>query len=68
MLSAILRFIALRPLFSLVILGFPVILLIAVGLLTIMALKFLIFVVLPIVLIIWVVRKVFKNSGPDTAA
>jgi hypothetical protein len=68
MLAAILRWIALRPLFSLAILGFPVVLLVAVGLFTIMALKFLVFVVAPIVLIIWVVRKVFKNnSGPDSA-
>lgn len=68
MLSAILRLFAIRPLLSLAILGIPVILLIAVGLFTIMAVKFLIFVALPIVLIIWVLRKVFgwgKDSTGD---
>jgi hypothetical protein len=62
MLSAILRLFALRPILSLAILGFPIILLVAVGLLTIMALKFLIFVVAPIVIIVWLVRKVFGKS------
>ena len=59
MLSSILKLFALRPILSLAILGFPIILLVAVGLLTIMALKFLIFVVAPIVIIVWVVRKIF---------
>lgn len=69
MLSAILRLFALRPILSLAILGFPIILLVAVGLLTIMALKLLIFVVAPIVIIIWLVRKVFgkgESSPPST--
>ena len=65
MLSAILRLFALRPILSLAILGFPIILLVAVGLLTIMALKFFIFVVLPIVVIVWVVRPGPKNNVPD---
>jgi hypothetical protein len=59
MLGAILRLIAIRPLLTLAIFGIPVILLIAVGLLTIMALKFLIFVVAPIILVVWVLRRVF---------
>lgn len=64
MLSSILKLFALRPILSLAILGFPIILLVAVGLLTIMALKFLIFVVAPIVVIVWVVRKLFgKDEG-----
>ena len=62
MLSSILKLFALRPILSLAILGFPIILLVAVGLLTIMALKFLIFVVAPIVIIVWLVRKVFGKS------
>ena len=69
MLSAILRLFALRPILSLAILGFPIILLVAVGLLTIMALKFLIFVVAPIVIIVWLVRKIFgkgESSPPST--
>ena len=39
MIAAILRIFALRPLLSLAIMGIPVLILIAVGLLTIMALK-----------------------------
>lgn len=69
MLTSILKLFALRPILSLAILGFPIILLVAVGLLTIMALKFLVFVVAPIVIIIWVFKKVFgKNeaSPPST--
>jgi hypothetical protein len=65
MLGKILSVIALRPLLTLSILGLPILLLVAVGLLTILALKFLIFVVAPIVIIIWVVRKIFgRDEGP----
>ena len=69
MLSSILKLFALRPILSLAILGFPIILLVAVGLLTIMALKFLIFVVAPIVIIVWLVRRIFgksESSPPST--
>ncbi len=64
MIAAILRVIALKPLLTLAVFGIPVLLLIAVGLLTIMALKVLIFVVLPIVVVIWAARKLF---GPPKA-
>jgi hypothetical protein len=63
MLVALLRLFALRPLLSLVIMGIPVLILIAVGLLTIMVLKLLVFVVLPIVVVWWVVKKVFRPAG-----
>lgn len=66
MLAAIARLFFLRPLFTMAILGVPVIILIAVGLFTIMALKFLVFVVLPIAVIIWVARKLFGR--PDTTS
>ena len=62
MLAALARLFLLRPLLTFAVLGIPVIILIAVGLLTIMALKFLVFVVLPICLIVWVFRRVFGNS------
>ena len=62
MLAALLRLFAIRPLLSLAILGIPVVILIAVGLITIMALKFLVFVVLPIVLVVWVLRKLFWSQ------
>jgi len=66
MLAAIARLFFLRPFLSLAILGVPVIILIAVGLLTIVALKFLVFVVLPIALIVWVVRKLFSSGDSTT--
>jgi hypothetical protein len=64
MFAAFARPFVLRPLFSLAVLGIPVIILIAVGLFTIWALKILVFVVLPIALIVWVLRRLF--GGPDT--
>jgi len=64
MLSALVRLFALRPFLTLAILGIPVIVLIAVGLITIMALKFIVFIVLPIVVVVWLVRKFFGR--PDT--
>ena len=65
MIAAILRVIALRPLLTFAIFGIPVLLLIAVGLLTIMALKILIFVVLPIVVVIWAAKKLFGPPKTD---
>jgi hypothetical protein len=62
MLSAIVRLFALRPFFTLAILGIPVMVLVAIGLITVMALKFFVFIVLPIVLIVWVFRKLFGKS------
>ena len=64
MLSSIARLFFLRPFLTMAILGIPIVILVAVGLLTIMVLKFVVFVVLPIVAVIWVVRKVF---GKDSA-
>jgi hypothetical protein len=61
MFAAIARLFFLRPLLTVAVLGIPVIILIAVGLVTIMALKFLVFIVLPIALIVWVLRKLFWN-------
>ncbi|MEX2154895.1 MAG: hypothetical protein WD825_16250 [Gemmatimonadaceae bacterium] len=66
MLAAILRLFALRPFLTLAVLGIPVIILIAVGLITIWAVKFLVFIVLPICLVVWVFRKLFRNDpGPS---
>lgn len=67
MLGAIVRLFALRPFLTLAVLGIPVFILIAVGLLTIMAAKFLVFVVLPIMLVIWVIRKLFYNGNGDVS-
>lgn len=65
MLAAILRLLELRPLFAIAILGFPLVLLVVVGLFTILALKFLVFVVLPVVFVIWLLRKVFGSGDED---
>jgi hypothetical protein len=62
MFAALARLFVLRPLFTMAIVGIPVIILIAVGLITIWALKFLVFIVLPIALIVWVLRKLFKPA------
>jgi hypothetical protein len=63
MIPALLRLFALRPLFTVAILGFPLILLVIVGLLAIYAIKFLVFVILPLALIIWLLRTLFWNGG-----
>lgn len=62
MIATLLRLFALRPFLTMGILGFPVLLLIAVGLATIFALKALVFFVLPAVVIIWLVRKAYKSA------
>lgn len=67
MLGLFARLFALRPLLSFAILGVPVLALVALGLVTVMVLKLLFFVVLPIVLVVWIVRKVFApydNTAP----
>jgi hypothetical protein len=66
MLASLMRLFVLRPFLTLAIFGIPVVILVAVGLLTIMALKFLVFVVLPIALIVWVVRKIFGKGDATT--
>jgi flagellar biogenesis protein FliO len=48
--------------------GFPLLLLAVVGLLTIMAFKTLLFVVLPIVLVIWAVRRLMGPRGPSSSS
>ncbi|HEU4643227.1 MAG TPA: hypothetical protein VFS44_12305 [Gemmatimonadaceae bacterium] len=66
MIAAILRLFALRPLFTLAIFGIPLLVLVAVGLFTILALKFIIFIVLPIALVVWLVRRMLR-PGSDAA-
>jgi hypothetical protein len=63
MIASILRLFALRPFLTMAILGIPVVLLIGIGLLTVMILKFVIFVVLPIALIVWLFRRLFGKSS-----
>ena len=63
MLAGIARLFMLRPFFTMAILGIPVAILIAVGLFTIMALKFFVYIVLPIILVVWIFRKIFGSNG-----
>lgn len=62
MIAALLRLLALRPFLTMGILGFPVLLLIAIGLVTIFALKALVFIVIPAAIVIWLVRKAYKSA------
>jgi hypothetical protein len=62
MIAALLRLFALRPLLTMAILGFPIILLIVVGLFAIYALKFLVFIVLPVAAVVWLVRRLTKKG------
>lgn len=67
MIAALIRLFALRPLLTMVIMGVPLLVLVAVGLVTILALKFAVFIVLPVVAVIWLVRRVRRGSEPATA-
>jgi hypothetical protein len=61
MIAALLRLLALRPLLTITIFGIPLLVLAVIGLLAVGLIKFLIFVVLPIALVIWVVRWLFRD-------
>lgn len=63
MLSAFAQLFALRPLLSMAILGVPVVTLIVIGFFAIWAVKLLFFVVLPIVLVVWLVRKFSRSQS-----
>jgi hypothetical protein len=60
MLSSLVKLFALRPLLSMAILGVPVLTLIAIGFFALWAVKILFFVVLPIVLVVWLIRRVTR--------
>lgn len=66
MLASLARLFQLRPILTTAILGIPVILLIMIGLFTVFTLKFLVFVALPVGVLIWLLRKVFKRSDTTT--
>ena len=63
MISALLRLFALRPLLTLTLFGIPILILVVVGLLTIVALKLFIFIVLPIALIFWIVSRIKRGDN-----
>jgi hypothetical protein len=65
MLAALLRLLALRPLLAITIFGIPLLVLAVIGLLAVGLIKFLIFVVLPIALVIWVLRWLFGRDRDE---
>lgn len=67
MIAALLRLFALRPLLTMAILGIPIVVLILIGLFTVIALKLLVFVVLPVVAVIWLLRT-FLRPHDDSAS
>jgi hypothetical protein len=66
MIAALLRLFALRPLLTITIFGLPILLLVVVGLFTIVALKVLFFVVLPIALVVWLLRRFAGSTGESS--
>lgn len=60
MFALIARLFVLRPLLGVAILGVPVLALVAIGLATVAVLKLLFFVVFPIALIAYVVKRILK--------
>lgn len=66
MLASLSRLLQLRPFLTMAILGIPVVVLIMIGLFTIFTLKLFVFVVLPVLAMVWLVRKIFHRPGPAT--
>ena len=62
MFASLMRLVAVRPVLGTVILGFPVLLLIGIGLFSIFLFKLLVFVVLPIAIGVWLFRKLFPKQ------
>ena len=60
MFASMLRLFAVRPILGAVILGFPVLLLVIVGLVAIFALKFLVIFVLPVVIVVWLIKRLTR--------
>ena len=61
MLTALLRLFALRPILAGSLLGIPILTLIVLGLATAVVLKVLLFVVIPIVIGIWIVKRMRRE-------
>ena len=57
--TSLARLFQLRPFLTSAIIGIPIVLLIAIGVFTVLALKFLVLVVLPIGLVVWLFRRIF---------
>ncbi|MCU0624595.1 MAG: hypothetical protein MUF53_12155 [Gemmatimonadaceae bacterium] len=63
MLASLLRLAALRPLLGAAIFGIPVLVLIAIGLFAVWLLKFLLYIVLPVAVVVWLVRKLRQPAA-----
>jgi len=64
MISSLLRLIALRPIFGMAILGVPIIALIAIGLMTVLAVKLIVALIIPTILVvtgIWLIRRLMRR-------
>ena len=68
MLTALLRLFALRPILAGSLVGIPILTLIMLGLATALFLKLLLFVVLPLTLGVWLLRKVRRAGRTDADA
>jgi hypothetical protein len=64
MIAALLRLFALRPILAGTLLGFPVLMLLLLGLATVLLLKVLV-VIVPVVLVIWLVRRVTRGNRAE---
>lgn len=62
MLTSLTRLFQLRPFYTTAIIGIPIIVLVMIGIFTVFAVKFLVFIVLPIALVVWLFRKIFGRS------
>jgi hypothetical protein len=60
MFALLARLFVLRPLLGVAVLGIPVLALVAIGFTVVVVGKILLFVVLPIVLVVWLVKRVFQ--------
>ena len=61
MIASLLRLLALKPLLTMVIFGIPILVLIVVGLAAVALVKLLVFIVLPIAVGVWLLRKLFRG-------
>jgi type IV secretory pathway VirB3-like protein len=61
MISLLLRLLALRPILAGALFGIPIITLLVLGLATALLLKVTLFVILPIVLVVWLVKRMKKE-------
>lgn len=63
MLASLFRLAALRPILGAAIFGIPVLVLITIGLFAVWLLKFLLYVVLPIAIVVWLLKKLRRPEA-----